>query len=105
LEKHSEVKKVRLDTRAHKVNVGFYETPSDELLARIKTAVRNELAGEWDVSIEPAGASPLFHLHKIDSDTAEFHRKHPADEPRLIWKRIPLPAWRTAATGSNGLKR
>jgi hypothetical protein len=40
LEKHPEVKKVRLDTRAHKVNVGFYETPPDELLERIKTAVR-----------------------------------------------------------------
>jgi hypothetical protein len=46
--------------------------------------VRQELAGKWDISIEPAGGSPLFHLHKIDNDTAEFHRKHPASEPRLM---------------------
>lgn len=81
LEKHPEVKKVRLDTRAHQVNVGFYETPSDELLTRINTAVRQELAGEWDISIEPAGTTPLFHLHKIDNDAAEFHRNHSASEP------------------------
>lgn len=94
IQEYPEVKKVRLDSDARRVTIGFYETPSDEILNRIKAAASRELAGEWNISEEIEGESPIFHLHKIDSHTAEFHRAHPADEPRLIWKRIPLPAWR-----------
>jgi Zn2+/Cd2+-exporting ATPase len=94
LEDHPEVKQVRLETDVHGVTVGFYEPPSPEILERIKSAVRQELAGQWDVSIEPDGASPVLHLHKIDSRTTEVHRAHPAQEPPVIWRRIRLPAWR-----------
>jgi Zn2+/Cd2+-exporting ATPase len=94
IQEHPEVKRVRLDSDVHQVTVGFYETPSDEILDRIKSAVGKELVGEWDISTDPEGKSSILHLHKIDNHTAEFHRAHPADEPRVIWKRIPLPAWR-----------
>jgi Cd2+/Zn2+-exporting ATPase len=91
---HPEVKQVRLQTDVHGVEVGFYETPSSETLERIKTAVTQELSGQWDVSIEPDGASPILHLHRIDARTTEVHRAHPLHEPPLIWKSIRLPAWR-----------
>jgi Zn2+/Cd2+-exporting ATPase len=91
---HPEVKQVRLETDAHGVAVGFYEQPSPETLEQIKSAVRRELFEQWDVSIEPDVASPILHLHQIDGHTVELHRKHPANEPPVIWKRIPLPAWR-----------
>ena len=91
---HPEVKQVRLQTDVHGVEVGFYEAPSPETLERIKTAVSQELSGQWDVSIEPDGASPILHLHRIDARTTEVHRAHPANEPPLIWKSIRLPAWR-----------
>lgn len=94
LERHPEIKQVRLDTDSHKVTVGFYEVPSNEILERMKATVGEELSGEWDVSIEAPDQSPIFHLHKIDDHTREFHRAHPPGEPRLIWKRIPLPTWR-----------
>ena len=94
IEAHPDVKQVRLNVNDHSVTVGFYETPSEETLNRIKTDVRAELSGEWDVSITPDDKSPTIHLHKIDNYTTEFHRAHPADEPPVIWKRIPLPAWR-----------
>jgi len=91
---HPEVKQVRLQTDVHGVEVGFYETPSSETLERIKTAVTQELSGQWDVSIEPDGASPILHLHRIDARITEVHRAHPLHEPPLIWKSIRLPAWR-----------
>ena len=94
IEAHPDVKQVRLNINEHSVTVGFYETPSEETLNRIKTDVRAELSGQWDVSITPDNKSPTIHLHKIDNYTTEFHRAHPADEPPVIWKRIPLPAWR-----------
>jgi cation transport ATPase len=94
IEAHPHVKQVRLNINDHSVTLGFYETPSDETLNRIKAAVRTELSGEWDVSITPDGTSPTVHLHKIDSYTTEVHRAHPADEPPVIWRRIPLPVWR-----------
>ena len=94
IREYPEVKQVRLDTDVHWVTVGFYETPSDEILDRIKSAAARELAGEWNISEDMEDESPIFHLHKIDNHTAEFHRAHPANEPRVIWKRIPLPAWR-----------
>jgi cation transport ATPase len=94
IEAHPDVKQVRLNVNDHSVTVGFYETPSEEALNRIKTDARAQLSGEWDVSITPDDNSPMIHLHKIDHYTTEFHRAHPSDEPPVIWKRIPLPRWR-----------
>jgi Cd2+/Zn2+-exporting ATPase len=94
IEAHPDVKQVRLNINEHSVTVGFYEAPSEETLNRIKTDVRAELSGQWDVSIKPDAKSPTVHLHKLDNYTTEFHRAHPADEPPVIWKRIPLPTWR-----------
>ena len=94
IEAHPDVKQVRLNINEHSVTVGFYETPSEETLNQIKTDVRAELSGQWDVSIKPDNKSPTIHLHKLDNYTTEFHRAHPPDEPPVIWKRIPLPTWR-----------
>jgi len=94
IEAHPDVKQVRLNVNDHSVTVGFYETPSEEALNRIKTDVRAQLSGEWDVSITPCDKSRMIHLHKLDNYTTEFHRAHPLDEPPVIWKRIPLPTWR-----------
>jgi Cd2+/Zn2+-exporting ATPase len=94
IEAHPDVKQVRLNLNDHSVTVGFYETPSEEALNRIKADVRAQLSGEWDVSITPDNKSPTIHLHKIDNYTTEFHRAHPADEPPVIWRPIPLPVWR-----------
>jgi Cd2+/Zn2+-exporting ATPase len=91
---YPEVKRVRLETDVHGVTVGFYEPPSQQTLEQIEAAVRQELSGQWDVSIEPDGASPILHLHKIDSHTTEVHRAHPANEPPVVWRRIRLPVWR-----------
>ena len=78
----------------HSVSVGFYDTPLEETLDQIKKDVRAALSGQWDVSTTPDDKSPTIHLHKLDNYTTEFHRAHPSDEPSVIWKRIPLPAWR-----------
>ena len=94
IEAHPDVKQVRLNINEHSVTVGFYETPSEETLNQIKTDVRAELSGEWDVSIKPDDKSPTIHLHKLGNYTTEFHRAHPADEPPVIWRSIGLPAWR-----------
>jgi Zn2+/Cd2+-exporting ATPase len=94
IEAHPDVKQVRLNVNDHSVTVGFYETPSEEALNRIKADVRAQLSGEWDVSITPDDNSPMIHLHKIDRYTTEFHSAHPSGEPPVIWKRIPLPTWR-----------
>jgi Cd2+/Zn2+-exporting ATPase len=94
IEAHPDVKQVRLNINDHSVTVGFYETPSEETLNRIKTDVRAELSGQWDVSIKPDAKSPTVHLHKVDNYTTEFHRAHPADEPPVIWRWIPLLVWR-----------
>jgi Cd2+/Zn2+-exporting ATPase len=91
---HPAVKQVRLDSQNHGVTVGFYQAPSEEALDEIKSAVRRELSGDWDVSIEGDGEFPALHLHKISRYTTEIHREHPDDEPPIIWKSIPLPAWR-----------
>ena len=50
IEAHPDVKQVRLNMNEHSVTVGFYER-SEETLNQIKTDVRAELSGEWDVSI------------------------------------------------------
>ena len=94
IEAHPDVKQVRLNINQHSVTVGFYETPSEETLNQIKTDVRAELSGEWDVSIKADDKSPTVHLHRIGNYTTEFHRAHPANEPPVIWKSIALPAWR-----------
>ncbi len=91
---HPAVKQVRLDSQNHGVTVGFYQAPSKDALDEIKSAVRRELSGEWDVSIMGDGEFPELHLHKISRYTTEIHREHPEDEPPIIWKSIPLPAWR-----------
>jgi len=90
----SEVKQLRVDAQARKIDIGFYNPPSKRLLHRIQAEVRQEFDGEWDISLHPSERSPPFHRHRINDHIAEFHRAHPADEPRLIWKRIPLPRWR-----------
>jgi hypothetical protein len=84
IEAHPDVKQVRLNINEHSVTVGFYEAPSEETLNRIKTDVRAELSGQWDVSIKPDAKSPTVHLHKLDNYTTEFHRAHPADEPPAV---------------------
>jgi Zn2+/Cd2+-exporting ATPase len=94
IETHPDVKQVRLNISEHSVSVGFYKTPSEKTLNRIKNDVRAALSGQWDVSITPGDKSRTIHLHRIDKNTTEIHRAHPADEPPVIWKRIPLPAWR-----------
>ncbi len=94
LERHPEVKQVRVDTDGRKVAVGFYETPSDELIDRVKAIVGDELSGQWDVSVNSFDAPANLHFHKINGHTTEFHRAHPANEPRLIWRELRIPAWR-----------
>jgi hypothetical protein len=91
---HPAVKQVRLNSQNHGATVGFYQAPSQEALDEIKSAVRRELSGDWDVSILADGEFPALHLHKISRYTAEIHRDHPDNEPRIIWKTIPLLAWR-----------
>jgi Cd2+/Zn2+-exporting ATPase len=94
IEDHPAVKQVRLDAQNHGVTVGFYQAPSKEQLDAIKSSVGRELSGDWDISVIPDGELPELHLHKISRYTAEIHREHPENEPPIIWKRIPLPAWR-----------
>jgi hypothetical protein len=96
IDRHPELKQIHLKNsrRQRGVALGFYEPPSEATLERIKSAVRAELAGDWHISIETDGNSPVVHLHKIDNETAEFHRAHPVNEPAVIWKRVRLPAWR-----------
>jgi Cd2+/Zn2+-exporting ATPase len=94
LARELDVKQIRVDTHARKIDVGFYNPPSKELLQRIQSQALREFDGEWEISVKPSGPSPLFHRHQINDHIAEFHRAHPANEPRLIWKGIPLPQWR-----------
>ena len=89
-----DVKQLRVDRQHRKIDVGFYTPPSPELYQRIETEVRREFDGEWAISVRPEDHSALFHRHRLNRHVAEFHRPHPAAEPRLIWKRIPLPEWR-----------
>src|SRR6266700_4031346 len=90
---HPAVKQVRLNSQDHGVTVGFYQAPSKEALEEIKSAVRRELSGNCDISVIPDGELPELHLHKISRYTTEIHRDHPDNEPPIIWKSIPLPAW------------
>ena len=72
---HPAVKQVRLDSQNHGVTVGFYQAPSKEALDEIKSAVRRELSGDWDISIEADGEFPALHLHKVSRYTTEIHRE------------------------------
>jgi hypothetical protein len=54
IEAHPDVKQVRLNINDHSVTVGFYETPSEETLNRIKADVCAELSGQWNVSTKPS---------------------------------------------------
>ncbi|HEY6111228.1 MAG TPA: cation-translocating P-type ATPase [Chthoniobacterales bacterium] len=94
--RHPELKRIRLKngTRQRGIALGFYEPPSEATLERIESAVRAELSEDWDVQVEPDRESPVIHLHKIDNETAEFHRAHPLNEPAVIWRRMQLPRWR-----------
>ena len=85
---HAAVKQVRLSAADHGVTVGFYETPSEPALEEIRQAVRKELSGGWNISVGPNGDWPSLHLHRIDGQTTEIHRAHPASEPAIIWKKI-----------------
>ena len=91
---HPAVKQVRLNLQDHGVTVGFYQAPSKEALEEIKSAVRRELSGDWDVTPLADGEFPALHLHKISRYATEIHRTHPDNELPIIWKSIPLPAWR-----------
>ena len=91
---HPAIKQVRLNSQDHSVTVGFYQAPSKEALDEIESAVRQELSGDWNISVVANGEFPALHLHKVSSDATEIHRDHPDNEPRIVWKNIPLPAWR-----------
>ncbi len=94
LKEHAAVKRVRLDPHARKVEVAFYELPSEEMLGRVQATVHREFDGEWDLSVRRELAdSGDFHRHQLDGGRLEFHRRHPTREPRLIWKKILLPSW------------
>jgi Cd2+/Zn2+-exporting ATPase len=93
-ETEPEIKQLRLDTHSGKISIGFYGPPSPERLTRIQRAVRGEFDGARDISIHSDELSRFFHRHHLNDHVEEFHRSHPAHEPRLIWKRILLPRWR-----------
>jgi Cd2+/Zn2+-exporting ATPase len=94
LERQPEIKQLRVDERERRISIGFYRSPPNDLLDRIQTEVHRELDGHWRISVHSGNHSPLFHQHRINENIVEFHRAHPAHEPRLIWKRILLPVWR-----------
>jgi Zn2+/Cd2+-exporting ATPase len=94
LEKYSDVKQVRLDPHSHTVHLGFYRLPSSDVLSEIESAVLRDLSGEWSIKVQPPQISAEFHQHLTGDGTTEFHRVHPIDEPKVIWKRIRFPTWR-----------
>ncbi len=94
LAKHPDVKQVRLDPQRRTVSIGFYRLPDARVLTEIEAAVQDELSGEWNITMHPAQADGDFHLHEMGDGAIEFHRAHPRGEPRVIWKRVLLPAWR-----------
>ena len=86
-----DVRQVRLDPQRHTVNIGFYETPTTEVLAEIESTVQNELAGEWNIAMHAVDASAEFHEHEMGDGAVEFHRSHPPNKPRVIWNAVFLP--------------
>ena len=93
LARELDIKQLRVDESARKIDIGFYREPSKELLAQAQEAVRREFTGDWQIFAHSDNDSPLFHRHKVNHHIAEFHRAHPSQEPRLIWKHIFLPKW------------
>jgi Zn2+/Cd2+-exporting ATPase len=93
LAREPDIKQLRVDEHARKIDIGFYREPSKELVAQAEEAVRREFADDWQVFAHSDNDSPLFHHHKVNHHIAEFHRAHPSQEPRLIWKHIVLPKW------------
>src|SRR5437016_8442583 len=87
LAKESEVKQLRVDAHARKIDVGFYSPPSLELFQRVEMQVRREFDGEWEISVQPNAPSALFHRHRINDHITEFHRAHPtvARSGRHMW--------------------
>ena len=88
-----DIKQLRVDETACKIDVGFYREPSRELFAQTEEAVRREFTGDWQIFAHSNNDSPLFHRHNVNDHVVEFHRAHPKHEPRLIWKHIVLPKW------------
>lgn len=88
-----DIKQLRIDESARKIDLGFYHEPSQELLAQTERAVRRQFAGDWQIFAYSDNESPLFHRHTVNDYIAEFHRAHPKHEPQLIWKHIALPKW------------
>ena len=91
---HPEVKQLRVDAATREIDLGFYRAPSNKLLQRVTASVHQEFDGQWRISVARNGLFPLFHEHHINDHILEFHRAHPPNEGRLIWKRIRLPQWR-----------
>ena len=89
-----EVKQLRVDSVAREIDLGFYHQPSPKLLQRVSANVHRQFDDEWRISLVRNGGSPLFHEHHINDHVLEFHRAHPQNEARVIWKQIPLPQWR-----------
>ena len=94
LEEEPDVKQIRIDRNARAISIGFYGLPSENVLSHIQGEVRREFGGKWDISIHSSEHGALFHEHRINDHIAEFHRAHPLDEPKIIWRRVRLPAWR-----------
>ena len=95
IEAHPDVKQVRLNINEHSVSVGFYETPSQETLNRIKTDVR---AAALRTNGMYRSRLMINRRRSICTSSTitrpNFIALIPADEPPVIWKSIPLPAWR-----------
>lgn len=93
LAKELDIQQLRVDQTARKIGIGFYREPSKELLARTEEAVRQEFTGDWQIFAHSDKPSAQFHRHKVNDHITEFHRPHPTQEPRLIWKNVVLPKW------------
>jgi Cd2+/Zn2+-exporting ATPase len=92
--RHPEVKQLRIDSVAREIDLGFYCAPSKMFLHEVAASVHREFDGQWRISVARNGGSPLFHEHHVNNHVLEFHRAHPPNEARVIWKRIRLPQWR-----------
>jgi Cd2+/Zn2+-exporting ATPase len=94
LEQVPAVKQLRADEISGRIDVAFYYEPSPELLMAVEGAVRAEFGGHWKLATHNENGAFPFHRHLVSEHISEFHRPHPAREPRLIWRRIRLPRWR-----------
>jgi Cd2+/Zn2+-exporting ATPase len=94
LARHPEVKQLRIDAATREIDLGFYHAPSKTLLERVASNVHREFDGRWRILVGRNGGSQVFHQHRINDQVLEFHRAHPPNEARVIWKPIRLPQWR-----------